>query len=108
MPEGRILYEEGDVRFVEVSALFDVWSTLPVQQMVARFQHDYYEVNRNVTLQRPDADNGQIKTFVLSFEEMGTLVAAYQSFLIDREVGVSSSSTVPLDGDFLPADDHPF
>jgi hypothetical protein len=101
---GRILHEEGTARFVEISQTFDSWSSVPVQQTVARFQHSYYEQERIVTLQRPDPDaNEQIKTFSLSFGEMDTLMAAYQTFLADREAAHRAS-----DRSYYSYDDHPF
>jgi hypothetical protein len=104
---GRILHDEGNARFVEVSQTFDNWSAVPVQQTVARFQYSYYEQERIVTLQRPDPDaNEQIKTFPLSFEEMDTLMAAYQAFLADREaVNRRSDDFYQL---YSSLDDHPF
>jgi hypothetical protein len=112
MSEVRILHDEGLTRFVELSQFFDTYSSIPVLQTVARLQHDYDEQGRFIMLQRPDEDSSRIKTFALSFEEMDTLIMAYQAFLADHEAKFSpSTATVPLDdgGDGLPfTDDRPF
>ncbi len=84
---GRVLQDDGNVRFVELSALYDRRAPALAQQTIAALLDDW---NPRVVLARP-GEEGPTQ-FELSFEEMNVLISAYQTFLADREVLRSPSS----------------
>ena len=95
---GRVLHDEGDTRFVELSASYDRWEG-SVRQTIATMMGGY---SPRVVLVR--SGEGNEPQFELSFEEMNTLIAAYQAFLGDRE----AARAVPSSGCGSFDDEPPF
>lgn len=105
MPDIRVLSEDGYVRTVELSMLFEAYQigTAPyIRHVAATLRHD-----GEVQIVQMAGSDEMVSTFIaLSAEEFDALVEARAAFLAERRRGPASTPGTQRDSWIY--EDHPF